>query len=287
MATIGDDINASHLARKWLRYYRIEEVDSYLLCLKNQIEAERLEITLLRTKNESMYQEASERTAQTARQEQIIAEQIREIGELGNQLSQSRIENVQLKEQTAQQAVEIKQLKAYIENLNDQIIILERLNNDDNIEETVCKADKIMKKALEDREKMLLQIDEQRGRLIAACRAAYYNALQFKQDLAEHFRNMEQELDASIDVLQILDNSRLILNHNTAQPGTEPSSTKTPRIIDERLPGETATHYICFYALYYFGLADVQSEIVPRITRVPRARKFQLWPSSHWIMTRL
>ena len=62
-------------------------------------------------------------------------------------------------------------------------------------------------------DRILLQATEQRGRLIAACRAAYYSALQFKQDLAEQFRNMERELDASIDVLQFMDNSRLSLNH--------------------------------------------------------------------------
>lgn len=249
-----DEIRNLRLTRKWLKYYRIDEVDSFLLRVANQIEEENGEISALRTKNEALYRETSEWTEKATRQEQTITEQIREIGEVGDQLTQCRIENVQQSEliaeqsreigelgdqltkyrienvqqseQIAQQAAELKRLQTRIEKLDEQIVMLERQNSDDIIEEAVRKAEKIVNKAVEDRDKMLLQIDEQRGRLVAACRAAYYNALQFKQELAEHFKNMEQELDASIDVLQVLDNSRLALNHNTVETVTELNYTQ-------------------------------------------------------------
>ena len=55
---------------------------------------------------------------------------------------------------------------------------------------------------------------------------SHASALQFKQDLAEQFRNMERELDASIDVLRFMDNSRMPLQP-TGQDGEPAGGSQT------------------------------------------------------------
>lgn len=146
-------------------------------------------------------------------QETYTAEQVREIEALGDQLSAYRNENVAQNERIAQQTMQISRLQSRVDRLLEQVSMLESQNPEEVVHEALHKADEIIRKAVADSDRIMLQATEQRGRLIAACRAAYYSALQFKQDLAEQFRNMEKELDASIDVLQLMDNTRLSLSH--------------------------------------------------------------------------
>ena len=225
MSMNSDEIKNPQLIRKWRKYYRIEEVDHHLLRVANQIKEEHTQLAAFRAENETMGLKNRELEEKIAQKDQIISEQIREIGELGEQLTQCRVENARQSEQTAQQTVEITRLQTRIAKLGELVGVYEQQNTDDIIMGAVRKADKIVMKAVEDRDKMFLQIDEKRGRLVAACRAAYYNALQFKQNLAEHFKHMEQELDASIDILQDFDNSRFVLNHITVQAEHDTDNT--------------------------------------------------------------
>ena len=232
MAMTIDDIRYPDLTRRWRKYYRIVEVDRHLARVVDSMKREFEELPSLHTQNDALRRENSQLSekiaslqAKVAQQEYVISEQGREIGELGNQLTQNHVGDASQSAEFAQQSAELVRLQARIERLNEQISFLERRNTDEMIEEAVRKADQIVSKAMEDSDKILMQVNEQRTRLITACRAAYYNALQFKRDLADRFRNMEQELDSSIDVLHLLDNSRLVINQMAAdsENNTTPS----------------------------------------------------------------
>lgn len=64
----------------------------------------------------------------------------------------------------------------------------------------------------------------QKNRVTAASRAAYYNALQFKQDLATHYRQMEMGLDASLDILSRVENTQPL----SSLPDPVEEAEKTP-----------------------------------------------------------
>lgn len=212
-----EEIKNPQFIRKWRKYYRIEDVDHHLFRVANQIKDEQAQLAVFRAENETMGRKNSELEEAITQKDEILSEQIREISELGEQLAQARVENARQSEQILQQTVEMTRLQTRIAKLGELVGVYEQQNAEDVIMEAVRKAEKIVMKAVEDRDEMFAQIDEKRGRLVAACRAAYYNALQFKQNLADHFKHMEQELDASIDVLQDFDNSRLVLNHSAVQ----------------------------------------------------------------------
>lgn len=227
MSLSSDEIANPRFTRKGRKYYLADEVDRHLLRVADGVEITHNRIAELELHGQELEHQlgellsANRRQASTiasfheknADQEALIAEQITEIGSLGNQLTAYRNENITQSERIAQQTVHLSQLQTRTDHLGEQLTALEEQNPDEVVQEAVRKADQIVNKAIADSERIMLQATEQRGRLIAACRAAYYSALQFKQDLADQFRNMERELDASIDVLQLMDNSRLALNH--------------------------------------------------------------------------
>lgn len=222
-----NDDGRSLFTRKDKKYYLADEVDIHLQQLADESALQRSamerlnrqyqELTAANQKQAAMIASFRERNAEQesslAEIESLVGEQVQEIGALGGQIAMYRKESIDQTERIAQQNIHLSQLQAHIEHLNTQITLLENQNPDEVVQEAVRKADQIVQKAISDSEHILLSSTEQRGRLIAACRAAYYSALQFKQDLAEQFRNMEKELDASIDVLQLMDNSQLIFNH--------------------------------------------------------------------------
>ena len=164
---------------------------------------------------------ANEKQAQTIaayrermeKQGATVTQQEKDIADLGRQLALYRKENLTQSEQIAVQTVQIARLQNHIGTQQEHLTALESQNTDEMRAEAMRKADAIVARAIADSDRILAQATEQRARLIAACRAAYYSALQFKQDLAEQFRNMERELDASIDVLRYMDNSRMALSH--------------------------------------------------------------------------
>lgn len=227
MSLSSDEIVNPRFTRKSRKYYMADEVDRHLLRVADGAESAQRRIVELEGHGQALERELSEllsanrKQAATitsfrennAEQQTLIAEQVKEIGSLGNQLMAYRNENISQSERIAQQTVQLSRLQTRIDHLGEQLTALEGQNPDEVLQEAIRKADQIVNKAITDSERIMLQATEQRGRLIAACRAAYYSALQFKQDLADQFRNMERELDASIDVLQLMDNSRLALNH--------------------------------------------------------------------------
>ena len=228
MSLSDDEIRHPPLTLRHGRYYEAAELQRHLQHIADETRAERDQAAARQAQYQELLQANQRQTAtialfrdKIAQQQLLLEEQVRQISALGEQLNRYRTENVAQSERMAQQNVQISRLQAHIEHLGEQITLLEGQNTDELTRQAAHKADQLVQQAIADSDRILLQAAEQRGRLIAACRAAYYSALQFKQDLAEQFRNMERELDASIDVLQLLDNTRLNLNH-TAVP-TEPA----------------------------------------------------------------
>lgn len=207
--------------RKWRKYYLADEVDLY--CSRQADEEERAlrrqdELTErmrnMEKENRALAEELAAARDANRQHKNTIEDQVLEIGSLGEQLNGLRAEGTDRSEQLAQQNIELARLQKKIEYLNNQVEHLESQNTDEIVQEAIHKAELIVNRANSESSRMLQQTSEQRAQLMAACRAAYYTALQFKQDLVEHFRGMEKELDASIDTLQLMDHTKLSLDRS-------------------------------------------------------------------------
>lgn len=220
MRIMTDSTENQSAKPKLPRQYTADEVEALLKSAAQNAAQAQARLERISAEQQQLLQ-ANEKQAATiaafraklASQETLAADQAREISALGEQLGFYRNENITQSEKIALQNVQLSRLQSRVANQDEQISSLESQTTDEIRQEAMRKADELVRRAIADSDRILLQATEQRGRLIAACRAAYYSALQFKQDLAEQFRNMERELDASIDVLQFMDNSRLSLNH--------------------------------------------------------------------------
>ena len=233
MSTPNVNRDSLTLKRKWNKYYSAEEVDTLVDSALQSAESARADLARIRAGQQALIQANEKQSAmiasfraKTAEQEALVADQLQQITALGDQLTFYRNENLAQSEKIAQQNVYLSRMQARLTHQGEQISSLESQTTDELRQDAIRKADEIVARAIADSERILLQATEQRGRLIAACRAAYYSALQFKQDLAEQFKNMERELDASIDVLQFMDNSRLSLNHqgDIGEPSSNPDT---------------------------------------------------------------
>lgn len=220
MSTSNIDRDSLTLKRKWNKYYSAQDVDRLVEGALESADNARGDLARILAAQQALIQANEKQSATIAafrakitEHEAVVSEQVRQITELGDQLNFYRTENLAQSEKIAQQNVYLSRLQAHLNSQSEQINALESQTTDEIRQEAIRKADEIVSRAIADSDRILLQATEQRGRLIAACRAAYYSALQFKQDLAEQFKNMERELDASIDVLQFMDNSRLSLSH--------------------------------------------------------------------------
>ena len=202
--------------RKWRKYYLADEVDLYRSRQEDEEERARRrqdELTdrlrNMEKENRALNEELTAARDAHRQYKSTIEDQVLEISSLGEQLNSLRADGVDRSEQIAQQNIELTRLQKKIEYLNHQVEHLESQNTDEIVQEAIHKAELIVSRANSESGRMLQQTSEQRAQLMAACRAAYYTALQFKQDLVEHFRGMEKELDASIDTLQLMDHTKL------------------------------------------------------------------------------
>ena len=71
----------------------------------------------------------------------------------------------------------------------------------DPVGEAQAKARRIINDAIAQSESMMQTAQETRDRVMTAARTTYYDALQFKMDLVEHFNTLERSIDASIGVI--------------------------------------------------------------------------------------
>lgn len=201
------------------KYYLVDEVDRHLNDLADEAEIERSKQLKLETQYQQLLNTNKSQEAmlvslreKTKQQESIITNQQHKLAAIGDDLTQVSEENTAQSEHIAQLNAEVARLQNRIDHMNEQIVYLEKQSAEDVVAQAVQRADQIVARANMDSERMMQQANEQRRQLVSACRAAYYSALQFKKDLAEQFRGMERELDASIDVLQQIDNSHMSLN---------------------------------------------------------------------------
>lgn len=237
MSVMDENFAQPRFTRKWRKYYLADEVDRYLFEVSDDVEQKVAKLNEYEAKYNEIAGNHDEKATENEalrqanrQQETMIAEQVREISSLGSQMTNFRGENVKLSERIAQQNMELTRLQKRVEMMTEQLEHMEKQTGDEVVQQAVRKAEQIIREANDDSNRIMLQATEQRGRLMSACRAAYYSALQFKKDLAEQFRSMEKELDASIDVLQLMDNSRLALNHTAeaAEPSGEDEDTVLP-----------------------------------------------------------
>ena len=113
---------------------------------------------------------------------------------------------------------ELAQLREQAARLQHQVDESAAMDPSVSIRQANQKAREILNEAMRESDSILMDITSQRNRVIAASRTAYYNALQFKQELAQQFRQMEQDMDNAIDVLRILENVQSFGTLPTAMP---------------------------------------------------------------------
>ena len=93
----------------------------------------------------------------------------------------------------------------HLNNLNDQqkrhMDEYETMLAADPVGEAQAKARRIINDAIAQSESMMQTAQETRDRVMTAARTTYYDALQFKMDLVEHFNTLERSIDASIGVI--------------------------------------------------------------------------------------
>jgi len=213
------EIRYPGFTRKRRKFYLISEVDALLARVCEQIELERKALkeardqnSALREKNDEQSQSVDNLLAEAAERERVIAGQADDISGLGSVLDKIKAENADLSERAERQKAELAQLNERVSQLSELLEDAQRKSSEVVLEEAARKANQIINRAVVSRDQMLSQANDQRTRLISACRAAYYNSLQFKQDLAEQFRRMEQDLDESIDVLRKMDAAQLTVD---------------------------------------------------------------------------
>ena len=92
-----------------------------------------------------------------------------------------------------------------IEQQEREIADYENGMQNGNVKDANLRARKIIQDALEESGRILDEAEMVRSRAFAATKAAYFNALMFRQKLAEQFTDIEQSLDDSLGILRSTD----------------------------------------------------------------------------------
>lgn len=109
-----------------------------------------------------------------------------------------------IKENAERDAARINRLTQTIDSLKREISEYEKLTSNSIVEQASAKADRILSRAMQESERIMAEAVKQRDSVIAASRSAYYNALQFKMNLAACMSNTERDLDDAIETLRLL-----------------------------------------------------------------------------------
>ncbi len=231
----NDNLQTAPLKRKWGKYYKADEVEGYFNSVMQTIGPERRELKALREKLDAVLQEkenhmdtAAELGKRAMKATEEADSKTQEILRLSEKLAKSQVDNARLSEQLAQQAVELARLQTKADKLSELLASVERQNPVEQMLETERKSKQILDKAKSEREEILRVAYEKRSRMIAASRAAYYHALQFKQDMADHFHRMEEDVNASIDVLRQSESMRFALPQDEETPIRNVEQEYTP-----------------------------------------------------------
>lgn len=202
--------------RRWLGkpYYRVEDVDALLAAVNGELE--QYEGMPQKLEDLAGENEALKETCANVREENVrLTRQLQAAQqELCRKNDAAAEMEANLRRQIADQQDMLERarkreafLNGSLEQQKKEIEDYERFANSDPVTQAYEKAQKILADAQAERERILQEYTQQRARVTAATRSAYYNALQFKMTLAKRFGEMEKNLDETIDVLRTLETS--------------------------------------------------------------------------------
>lgn len=170
------------------RAEELEGAESRCEELEEQLQIARANIEKLKTDNKNLEERLARQKSMSVSEKTSMSEKIDSL--------RDELERSELRE---------KYLNADMERKKTELEKYEKLMSTDAIALANEKAHKILADATAESERIFSEYTNQRARVAAATRAAYYNALQFKLSLTERFNMMERELDDTIDVLRVLD----------------------------------------------------------------------------------
>ncbi len=227
------DIPAILFRRRWRKYYDACEVDLYLeevtrgykaQCGKlESLQKEQREAQLGHKATEERLAELehraleAEKAAKSATKKLADIEQrmreaeeeardaVERLESTTSQLTSQRADNARQAELLDQQAVELVRLQTRTDRLNELIVKIESQSPVDQLLDAEQQARKMLENAKERRDRIFKEATQRRTRMVAASRAAYFHAMQFKQDLTDHYQRLEKELNASLEVLRDTD----------------------------------------------------------------------------------
>ncbi len=125
-----------------------------------------------------------------------------EIEELNDQMQQ-------LEESHQHVVNQARMLRARTEQQEKDLKEYEQILAQDPLAEANEKAEKIIKDAVTRSNTIISRAQGIQTRTLAATKAAYFNAMRFRQTLAEQFSTIEQELDQSLGILRMMETERL------------------------------------------------------------------------------
>ena len=216
--------------------YKCEEVDACLDELKQyaagqEERADRLERELseLKAKEAAVLQEKAE-AEEALRQQSTEQEFLKALQQEYSTLSE---ENEKLKKQLEIYPADLRTLQTQLEETKQLLsqtredLELSRSQSDmlaqrlarqrqdleqmekllqlDPVGEASRRADKILREAMDSSQKMIDDAENMRTRALAAVRAAYFNAMGFRQSIEERFVALEHDLDQSLGSLRTID----------------------------------------------------------------------------------
>lgn len=150
--------------------------------------------------------EATEQDAARVRELTGLYEELQRLRTETARSSAQRDEELQsLREETERLRRREEFLSADLERKKREIEEYAQMVSSDSVAQAQESAKRILADAEAERDRMLQEYTTQRARVMAATRAAYYNAQRFKMAISRRFSAMERELDETIDVLRVLE----------------------------------------------------------------------------------
>lgn len=209
------ELGSLRVRRHWgKRYYRAEDVERLLERTREELEQGRGALRRM----DALERAAADCDALRAEREQAA----RELEELREALALREKELTGLGEELERVRRREAFLSADAERRKKELEEYARFAASDPVVSAQEQAHKLLADAQTERERLMQEYASQRARVMAATRAAYYNAQQFKLELSRRFGAMERELDETIDVLRVLESApetaRLEAREAPAQP---------------------------------------------------------------------
>ncbi len=229
--------------RKFLGRYKAAEVDRYLSELDQEMESQEAKLEERRRAAEQESQSFREqaererqekaalgeqlgRAAEVHRIDQMNAEMLRkEIRNLEKRLAGASEENRKCLSENRRLQAELEEARRKQENMKEELSFaqlqaeqlgqraasmkkeigqLEKMIESNPVGEANQKAQKIVQEAVDTSQKMLDDAENVRSQATAAVRAAYFNAMGFRQVIEERFVNLQHELDKTMGSLRML-----------------------------------------------------------------------------------